>query len=194
MYMNIYIDGVTIPYKKAVKVYKDKSTCKRLFGLNSQQYDLLLKIIARTQPSASGSRFPVHSYERAHPQYSSLSEFQTILPESYTPVSSSRQLAQQFDDTERHVQQQMPMHTEWMGDTVNKGLFDRRFFTGAGAGTGDPVPLRFTTPDSSTAPSMPASMPATASQGAIFSRTFDLTMKHMPDVSFERQTKNTRFS
>ena len=133
--------------------------------------------------------FPVSSFENQHHPYSPLGSDHRVLPETYTPVTSTSQLAQQFDDTERHIQQQMPMHKpEWYSgnndNMVNKGLFERRFFAGGPAPTNNPVPVRFTSS------SISASAP---SSGPIFSRTFDLTMQPMPDVTFERQSRNTRY-
>jgi hypothetical protein len=164
--------------------------------------------ISSSQPPISSSQPPSHqplqvsSYDTDR-SYSHLNDFDNhILPSSYAPIISTSHMSQQLLDSGRGQEPHdyrmspmqaadncdQPLNTDVKNHTeTNRNLLDRRFFAGYSQSPSTVVPLRFN--DSlSQSPQQSQNHP----DHKIFSRTFDLAHKSMPDLTMDRQSVGCR--
>lgn len=220
--MLLNIDGKKIPLEQALGCYKNKRECRKRFNLSNSQYDKLISrmlkavkkgALMEAAPPQQNSQFPIRSYEGINQKnYASLDSFNNgILPESYSPIHSTREIAQQFSDTETTVRQHQSPNAsaDWYESQQNQqasstnipnqiqsnqSLFDRRFFHGATQLTvPTPMPLRFddSAPNRQVRQQNRTVQPEIADH-ILFSRTFDLARQTVPDVTLERQAVGCR--
>lgn len=200
--MNLKVGNKVIPFDSALECYKNKRECKRRFGLSSKEYDKLitamLRVVHAPQEQRAGSQFPISAYGDGQ-SYATPGTFnQSILPNSYQPITSTSQVQQSIQSGPNPTQLQSANGMGWcqslqmqqdIQQTSNQNLMERRFqnFQSYNGHQG------VSAPGAGGAPSyLQRSQVAVRAQDQqadhkIFSRTFDLTQQQMPDVSVERQ-------
>ena len=88
---------------EALKCYRNKKLCKKQFKLNTSEYNYLisemLQIVKLQKSAPTQAPLNVQSFETGSGNYVALDNFNTpILPNSYAPITSTRQLSKQFQE------------------------------------------------------------------------------------------------